>query len=189
MGAFLVYSNIVRIAPHSTAPIVTSRCISSLYSEKPEMPQLKIAPSILGADLGDLTSQCEKLLAAGADILHLDVMDGHFVPNLTFGHPVVKCLRKALGEDAFLDCHLMIEQPEKWVEDYRMCGASSFTFHLEAVDGVNDAVMLVQTIGVAGMLAGVAIKPGTPVEPLLEVMRQCAKLTTPGTCWPICSKG
>jgi len=140
--------------------------------------KLRIAPSILNSNLGDLTGECKKLLAAGADIMHLDVMDGHFVPNLTFGHPVVKCLRQSLGDDVFLDCHLMIESPEKWVEDYKKCGASQFTFHLEAVDGINAAVDLVQKIGETGMLAGVAIKPKTSVDELLEVMRKCNSLKT-----------
>merc|ERR1712210_263343 len=100
---------------------------------------------------------------------------------MTFGHPVVESLRKALGPDAYLDCHLMIENPEKWFENYHKAGASAYTFHLEAVDGVDAAVDLVQKIGRTGMLAGVAIKPNTPVGPLLEVMEKCVKLATPVT--------
>ena len=165
--------------------------------------KLKIAPSILGADLSNLASECEKLLEAGADWMHLDVMDGHFVPNLTFGQVMVSSLRKSLGAGVFLDCHLMISSPDKWVDDYVLgslmfsfvefpnvlkyrpkskakAGASQFCFHLEAIDNnVERAVELVQRVGAAGMLAGVAIKPGTAVDGLLAVMAKCAELTTP----------
>ncbi|CAG5098538.1 Oidioi.mRNA.OKI2018_I69.XSR.g15757.t1.cds [Oikopleura dioica] len=145
------------------------------------MPELKIAPSILNADLANLSSECKKLFAAGADIMHLDVMDGHFVPNLTFGHPVVESLRKELGPDAYLDVHLMVSKPRMWIKDYKKAGASAFTFHLEAVEGVDEAVDIVQEIGREGMLAGVAIKPKTPVAPLLEVMQKCQKNQIPVT--------
>merc|ERR1711935_1060899 len=130
-----------------------------------EEMKLKIAPSILGADLSNLASECEKLLEAGADWMHLDVMDGHFVPNLTFGQVMVSSLRKSLGAGVFLDCHLMISSPDKWVDDYAKAGASQFCFHLEAMDNnVERAVELVQRVGAAGMLA---------------VMAKCAELTTP----------
>src|SRR3954453_13546943 len=124
-----------------------------------------IAPSILSADFTRLAAAADAV--ANADWLHVDVMDAHFVPNLTLGLPVVKSLHAATGLP--LDCHLMIDDPDRWAPGYAEGGAANVTFHVEAA---NDAVQTARAIRSAGALAGLSVKPDTPLEPYLEVLRE-----------------
>jgi ribulose-phosphate 3-epimerase len=127
-------------------------------------PAPMIAPSILSADFAHLADEVQAV--AGADWLHVDVMDNHFVPNLTLGLPVVQSLLKAT--DIPLDCHLMIADPGRWAPPYAEAGAYNVTFHAEATD---DPVAVARDIRAAGAKAGLSVKPNTPIEPYLEMLR------------------
>jgi len=126
---------------------------------------VRIAPSILSADLGRLPEQIERAAEGGADWLHVDVMDGHFVPNLTFGAPLVRALTRLTTMP--IDVHLMVEHPERYLGEFADAGASVFTFHPEATVHVQRHLATARQLG---MVAGLALNPSTPVSLLEEVI-------------------
>ena len=129
-------------------------------SSPPRLPM--IAPSILSADFARMGEDAAGVLSAGADLLHLDVMDGHFAPNLTMGPDMCRWIRKALP-DAFLDVHLMVTDPGRFVEPFAKAGASNITFHVETMDpaGLRDLAARVRRLGPS---AGLAVNPDTPAD-------------------------
>lgn len=128
-----------------------------------------IAPSVLTADLADLGNACSEAVDAGLDWLHLDIMDGNFVPNLTFGPPVIAKLRKALGDGPTFDAHLMIENAEDSFQQYIDAGVNHISVHVEAVKHLHRCLTAIRA---SGATAGVTLNPGTPVEAALEVLSE-----------------
>ena len=127
-----------------------------------------VSPSILSADFGKLGADCRMVLDAGAQMLHYDVMDGHFVPNISFGVPVLKSLHKALP-DAFYDVHLMISHPLQYAEPFIKAGATLYNFHLECEDDIQATIDAVRALGCK---VGLTIKPGTPAQALAPWLDQ-----------------
>ncbi len=129
--------------------------------------KLLVSPSLLAADFSDLANEIKRIEDAGADMLHLDIMDGHFVPNISFGPPVVSAIRKKT--DMFFDTHLMLSNPAKYIEAFAKAGADLITFHVECDDDPDEVIALCRKFD---LKVGMVIKPKTPAEALFPYLEK-----------------
>ena len=126
---------------------------------------MKISPSILSCDYGKIAEELKDMENCGADYMHIDVMDGHFVPNITLGAPVVKCIKKATTVP--FDVHLMISEPLKYIDDFAAAGADIITFHTECDSPIDETIDKILSHGIK---ASLTVKPATPVEDILPYL-------------------
>ena len=143
------------------------------------MGKVKIAPSILSADFNELGKEIHDVEIGGADLLHVDVMDGVFVPSISFGMPVIRSIRK--NAKIFFDVHMMVTKPERYIKEMAECGADGITVHLEAVD---DAMAAIAMIHDCGKKAGLSIKPETPVSAISDELLKSLDLVLIMTVQP-----
>lgn len=125
--------------------------------------KLKIGVSLLSSNLAEVQKECDRIIESGADFLHFDIMDGHFVNNLTFGAPFIKCIKKK--KNYIFDCHLMVSNPEKWVEPIYEAGGDIFTFHIESRGNIKEIIKKIKKFK---MKCGIALNPETKIEEIIE---------------------
>ena len=128
---------------------------------------IKVSPSILAADFGNIERECNLIDKSGADWFHLDVMDGIFVPNISFGIPIVKAIRKMTSKP--LDVHLMITEPERYIEKFIEIGSDIISFHIEATNKIEENISLIKSKNVK---VGIAINPDTPIDSLIDIINK-----------------
>jgi ribulose-phosphate 3-epimerase len=140
-----------------------------MVNSRPDIraPRLRVAPSLLAADFGRLREQIAVVEDAGAEMLHLDVMDGHFVPNLSFGVPIIERIREF--SDLYFDTHVMITDPDKYAEPFVKAGSNNYTFHIETAV---DPVRLVDRVHTLGCDVGIALSPSTPGQAIERVLSE-----------------